>query len=101
MQVMQDQSLARRKTDAEIPLLPCDPVPFYRKARTLGLRDLDLLEVAAHLRNIFRQVVACTLRYRNDAEIIDPDDLHSIQVKHGMKPCNWMSIRIFFRIISL
>ncbi len=101
MQVVQNQSLTWGKSDAEIPLLPPDTVPIHRKAWPLRLRDFKRLEIAAHLRNIFRQVVACSLGDGNDTKIVDPDNLHGIEIKDGMESCDWMGIGVLFRVVGL
>jgi hypothetical protein len=35
----------------------------------------------------------------NDTEIVDPDKLHGIEIKDGMVSCDWMSIRVLFRVV--
>src|SRR6266699_4117400 len=101
MQIVQNQSLPRGKSDAEIPLLPPDTVPIHRKAWPLRLRDFKRLEIVAHLRNIFRQVIACSLGDGNDTEIVDPDNLHGIKIKDGMEYRDWMGIGVLFRVVGL
>src|SRR3954454_21460712 len=39
--LVQDETLARREADAQVPLLPLHVVPVDREAGALGLRDLD------------------------------------------------------------
>src|SRR5258708_17553255 len=80
--MVEDQPLARREADEELPFLPVHAVAIlYRKASALGLRNLEGFEVGAQRPHVLWQVIGLRLRNRDDAKIINANDLHRIQVE--------------------
>src|SRR5258708_9972880 len=80
--MVEDQPLARREADEELPLLPVHTVAIlYRKASALGLRDLEGFEVGAQRPHVLWQVIGLRLRNGDGAKIINANDLHRVQVE--------------------
>ena len=73
--VVQRQAFVGVEADAERPALPLDAISVDREARSLGLCDLERLEVIAHRSDIFGKVRAALGRQRHDAVIDDLEHL--------------------------
>src|SRR5919112_704768 len=91
---VEHEPLTRGKTYAEAPLLPAYLVSVNLEAGAFGLGDLQRLEVGPHLANILGPVVALLLRHGNHAGILDPDDLHLVEVYYRNEVIHWVGVGV-------
>ena len=78
---MEHEPLARREADVERPPLPGERVAVEREARPVGLGDLVRTHVGARRGDRAGPVVAAfARRHREHAVVVDPHDLHRVQV---------------------
>src|SRR5690349_5622934 len=78
--VVDDEALSGRKAKPETPLLPRDLMPVHAKTRPFRLGDLDRFEVTSQRANRVLCIVAVLLWDRNQAIVIDANDLHGVEV---------------------
>ena len=71
------------ESNAEVPFLPDNFVILHRKAWSFGLGNFHRFQVSAHLSNCLRCIVSRFRWQGNNAIILDPDNLHLIQINNG------------------
>ena len=94
--VVQRQPLAGVEADHHRPVVPVDPPPRHREGDAVRLGDVDRLEVVA--RGLVRvgRVVAVRLRHRDDAVIVDAQDLHLLDVDDCVDAFDRVGVEVVF-----
>ena len=77
---VQDEPLARREADVQLPALPAHHAAVDREAGPLGLDDLERGDVVAQRRAGGGVEVAALRRDRHDAVVVDAQHLERVQV---------------------
>src|SRR5439155_19489405 len=91
-------AFSRCEAEANTPLLPTHLLSLHRKAWTILLMNLKWLEVGTHLPNCFRGIVAVLGRQWHNSVIVDPDNLHFIEIDQRENSLDGMSIPIIVGI---
>ncbi len=94
LDVVQGDRLAGVEADHQRPVVPADGAAFHREADALGLLDVDRPQVVAGLLDELAIVVAVRLGDRRDAIVVDPDDLHLLDVDHRVEALDRVGIEI-------
>ena len=95
---VEHQSLAWRKSETQAPLLPVDFMAPHRKAGPLWLGDLNRFEVGPHFPNRLHRVVSGFWRQGNDTIVIDPHNLHRIEIDDGAYPLDGVRVAVILGI---
>ena len=93
---MQNQPLARRKTNSKVPLLPANVVTVDDEARTLRLVNFDGFQIRPRT-NDLGGVVGFFGWQRHDPEVLDGNDLHRMQVNNRDDVLNWSRVAVVVR----
>ena len=77
--------------------MPPDGLAFHREAHAVGLLDVDRAQMAAGLRDELAVVVVVGLRHRRDAVVVDPDDLHPLDVDDRVEALDRVGVEVVVR----
>ncbi len=97
-EVVQRQSLAGVEADDEAPLLPGDLIAVDLEARSLGLDDLQRLDVLARCGNPVGGVVRLARWDRPAAVLLDADDVHGVEVHDGPQSLDRADVAVVGRV---
>ena len=97
---VQDQALVLLHRDAERPLLPAHEVALDGEARSLGLADLERLQVCAQRSDVVGEVARVLGRQWHHAGVDDLEHLAPRHVDEGEKPFDRAGIAVVSRRLA-
>ncbi len=99
-ELVQREGLARVEADAQAPWPPAQRTTVEHEARALGLRDLDRAQIVAIGPAAAVAVVAVLLGHRQDAVVVDADDLHRAEVDEREQAADRSRVAVVAREIA-